>query len=102
MFHRPHKVSAVVDTIPYIIVDNQKISPIERSPRSDSATAWQKGYEKQTFGIVDRVTISTQARQQYRNHLSQASVDVPTPEALSNKSPVPRPPLLAYSPKQLS
>ena len=31
----------MIDDTPYIIVDNQKISPIERSPRPGSATAGQ-------------------------------------------------------------
>lgn len=101
-FYCPHKVSTMADALPYIIVDNQRISPIGRSQRSDSATAGRSGDEEQTFGVVDRVTISTEAREKYRYHLSQARADSPTPDDRSNKSPVTHRPLLAYSPKPQS
>lgn len=91
----------MVDTPPYIFVDNQRISPIGWSPRSDSATIERKGPEEQIFGIVDKVTISREAREKSRCLEEFAKVDSSTPENLSNKSSVVTSPVLAYSPKQL-
>ena len=87
---------------PYIIVNDQRIFPIEWSPRSDSATAERKGQEERTFGVVDRVTISAEAREKYRWHAAQAGTDSPIPDYPSNNAPDASVPLLAYSPKRLS
>ena len=92
----PIKVVPVANDTPYIIVDNQRISPIERSPRSDSAPAGHKGLEEETFGVVDRVTISTEARETYRWHAAHAGTVPPSPEDPSNKPPVATTPLLTY------
>lgn len=53
----------MIDETPYIIVDNQKLSPIGRSPRSGSATGDTAKREEQTFGVVDRVTLSREGRE---------------------------------------
>ena len=90
----------MADVTPYIIVNNQKISPIDWSPRSDLATAERKGNEAQPFGVVDRVTISTEARETSRRYTAQAGTESPTPEDLPNQLPVGTTPLLADSPKQ--
>jgi len=92
----------VVDVTPYIIVDNQRISPVGWSPRAGSAADEPKGREEQTFGVVDRVTISREAREKSRHQEAHAGTDLPTADDLSNKLPVATRPLLAYSPKQLS
>ena len=91
----------MADVTPYIIVNNQKISPIEWSPRSVLATAERKGNEAQPFGVVDRVTISTVARETSRRYAAQAGTKSPAPEDLPNQLPVGTTPLLSYSPKQL-
>lgn len=90
----------MVDVTPYIIVDNQRISPIGW-PRPDSATIEQKGSQAQTFGIVDRVTISREAREKSRCLEASVATDSPTPENLPNKSPLVTRSVLTYSPKQL-
>lgn len=90
----------MVDVTPFIIVDDQRISPIGW-PLSSSATLEQKGSEEQTFGIVDRVTISREAREKSRCMEALAVTDSPTPEKLPNKSPVVTSPVLTYSQKQL-
>lgn len=89
----------MIDETPYIIVDNRKISPIERSPQSTSATVDRPTREEQTFGIVDRVTISNEAR--VRSQRQQAPIDS-VPEALEarhQKLPITSP-LLTYAPKR--
>jgi hypothetical protein len=91
----------VVDTTPYILVDNQRISPIGWSRRSDSANIERKGPEEQIFGIVDRVTISREAMEKSRCLEEFAQVDSSTPKNLSNKSPVVTSPVLTYSPRKL-
>ena len=91
----------MVDTPPYIIVDNQRISPIGWSPRLDSATIERIAPEELIFGIVDKVTISREAREKSRCLEEFAKVDSSTPENLSNESSVVTSPVLAYSPKLL-
>ena len=45
---------------PYIIVDNQKLYPVDRSPDLESKDI--DTMEDNPFGIIDRVTISNEAR----------------------------------------
>jgi hypothetical protein len=73
----------VVDVTPYIIVDNQRISPVGWSPRTGSASTEQKGSEDQTFGVVDRVTISSEAREKSKWYEAQVISDSPTPKDLT-------------------
>ncbi|WP_319406403.1 hypothetical protein [uncultured Desulfosarcina sp.] len=91
----------MIDNTPYIIVDNRKISPIERSSRPDSATAERTGREEQTFGIVDRVTISREARERARHQPAHSETGLTALENLSKRPPATNKPLLTYSPKQL-
>ena len=77
----------MTDDTPYIIVDNRKISPIERPVRPNSATAERKSREEQTFGVVDRVTISSEAREKARHQPTHAETDPPSLEKLSKKPP---------------
>jgi hypothetical protein len=100
-YYWPYKVAPVADVTPYIIVNHQRISPIESSQRSASAMAERKGHEEQPFGVVDRVTISTEARETSRWYAAQAETVSPAPKELPDKSPVGTLPLLAYSPRQL-
>ena len=86
---------------PYIIVNEQRIFPMEWSAQSGSATAERKGQEERTFGVVDRVTISAEAREKYRWHAAQAGTDSSTPDDPLNNAPDASVPLLAYSPKRL-
>lgn len=90
----------MIDKTPYIIVDNRKISPIERSPQSTAATGDRHAREGQTFGVVDRVTISNEAR--VRSRLHQAPIDaIPEPlDAIRQKLPTTSP-LLTYAPNRL-
>lgn len=91
----------MIDDIPYIIVDNQRISPIERSQRPDSATGDRTSREEQPFGVVDRVTISREAREKARQYQAHSEADPLAPENLSKKPPTTTMPLLTYSPKPL-
>jgi len=91
----------MIDNTPYIIVDNRKISPIERSARPNSATAERKGREEQTFGVVDRVTISREAREKARNQPAHSETGPAALEVLSKQPPTTDNPRLTYSPKQL-
>jgi len=90
----------MADDTPYIIVDNRKIPPIERSPRPDPAKADRSGREEQTFGVVDRVSISWEARQKSMQQPAHTETNAPALEELSKKIPTTSP-LLTYSPKQL-
>ena len=92
----------MVDVTPYIVVDNQRISPVGCSPPPNSATTERKGYKDKTFGVVDWVTISSEGREKSKWHEAQMVSDSSAPEDLPNQSPVATSPLLAYLPKQLS
>lgn len=65
----------MTDDTPYIIVDNQTISPIERPVRPGSTAADRYGHEEQPFGVVDRVTISKEAREKARHQPVRAGAD---------------------------
>ena len=91
----------MTDDTPYIFVDNQKIFPIERSPRPDGASAERKGIEKDAFGVVDRVTISRKARETYRCCAARSGTDSPVFTDLSNQSSGGSVVLSAYSPNRL-
>ena len=80
----------MIDDAPYIIVYNRKITPSERLPRSDSATVDRPGCEEQDFGIVDRVTISREARERSKRPPAQAEAGPPALEDLSKKPPATR------------
>jgi hypothetical protein len=84
-------MTPIIDDAPYIIVDNRKISPIERLPRSPSMTDDRPTQEEQTFGVVDRVTISGEAREKARHQPADAT----TLETLL-KAPSKNSPLLTY------
>lgn len=90
----------MVNETPYIIVDNRKISPIERSPRPDSATARRPRQQEQPFGVVDRVTISREAQETSRLHQARREADLPAIEGPAKRQPAAGP-LLTYSPKRL-
>ena len=92
------KVTPLVDIKPYIIVDNEKIYPVEEPTRIGSATDKQKENENQESDIVDRVTISKEAMAKSRWYQSQTGFSSPTSERQKNKSSVPNGSLLIYSP----
>jgi hypothetical protein len=77
----------MIDTTPYIVVDNQKILPIGRTPQTGSSTSHPESRERQDFGVVDRVTISRQAREKCQ----QAQFDT---------APPPDPAMLTYAPEK--
>ncbi len=84
-------VMPMTDDTPYIIVDNRKISPIERPVRPNSATAERKGREAHAFGVVDRVTLSKEARERSMQPLAHTGAAPPTLEDLPKKLPPPVP-----------
>jgi hypothetical protein len=63
------------DTIPYIIVDNQRIAPLVREIGIRSSNYLKGGESDPPFGVVDRVTISSEARQRSRLYLEQILKD---------------------------
>ena len=75
----------MTDDTPYIIVDNRKIPPIQRPARTGSASADRPRGEEQPFGVVDRVTISREAREKARHQPAQAGGDPPPLVDLSKK-----------------
>lgn len=94
----------MIDDTPYIIVDNQKIAPIERSPRVKLKAQGRTQREVHPFGVVDRVTISSEAREKtrhYQTHAEASPQALTTPQAIKDLSPKPRTvniPLLTYPP----
>ena len=90
----------MADVTPTIIVDNQRISPVGWSPRTGSATDEPKGREEQTFGVVDRVTISREAREKARLQPAHTEAEPPALEELAKQPPINNSPMLTYSPKQ--
>lgn len=63
----------MIDKTPYIIVDDQKIFPIHRSARPGSTHSDPSGRKEQPFGVVDRVTISREAREKFRQQAQAGS-----------------------------
>ena len=86
-----------MDDTPYLIVDNQKLSPIERLPRRERPSAGPSQSTPPAFGVVDRVTISDEARARARARFSRIDQPPPGPqdevEKVSSAAP-----LLTYSP----
>lgn len=56
----------MIEDTPYIIVDNQKLHPVNRAPKIEPASSSQPDREEPPFGVVDRVTISKEALERYR------------------------------------
>ena len=67
----------MIDKTPYIIVENHKIAPIRRASKMNPAFAERPNREDRPFGVVDRVTISREAMEKYRQ--LQAQVDAEPP-----------------------
>lgn len=86
-----------MDKIPYIIVDNLRIPPLERSPRSETATRDEAGPQETPFGIVDRVTLSREGLEKSRQQQDIMEDEPPEPDYFSRIET----PLLTYSPKML-
>ena len=86
---------------PYIIVDNQKISPIGSPTCVDSETSGWSGQKNQPFGVVDRVTISREALEKSKWYQTQSELTVQDLKDLSKKQSTTPIPLLTYSPKKL-
>jgi hypothetical protein len=61
----------MIDDPPFITVDNQKIYPVNRSLGPESASGSRKEPDPPPFGIVDRVTLSRQAREQSKRLQAQ-------------------------------
>jgi len=83
-----------MDDIPYIIVDNQRIPPIQPSHRPPRKTGHQTAGQADSFGIVDRVTLSTEGLRRSREQ--QTASDAP-PAIAGNQTVL----LLTYSPRRL-
>ncbi len=56
----------MIDDTPYIIVDNRKIAPLNRVTTPGSVSAEKQNREDPPFGVVDRVTISSEAIEKCR------------------------------------
>jgi hypothetical protein len=65
----------MMDDTPYIVVDNQIIPPIERLSPASSAGDDPPEQKEQPFGVIDRVTISKEARERYRQHVDRTHAD---------------------------
>ena len=56
----------MIDDTPHIIVDNRKIAPLRRASSPDPASAERPDRKGRPFGVVDRVTISSEAKEKSR------------------------------------
>lgn len=96
-------VAMMMDDTPYLIVDNQKLSPIGRINRIDPESRSRSTIDRQIFDVIDRVTISKEARQLSEQILADgllshpSSALLPLPDLSMQTST----PLLTYSPKLL-
>ncbi len=90
----------MTDGMPYIIVDNQKLSPISRTQPMDSPIETLAVTEKQIIDIIDRVTISAEARQKAKQILPGEMTQSTHYIASANQQRATTI-LLTYSPEQL-
>ncbi len=87
-----------MDDTPYIIVDNQKISPIERLQHRERLPNATDEPHAASFGVVDRVTISDEARARAREELARSARTPPDQDPAGGV--LTSAPLLTYSPKR--
>ncbi len=97
---RQEEVTPMKIDEPYITVDNQRISPIERLPHWGAATDDRSGREAQPFGVVDQVTISREARERAKLPPDPSETTARALNRLHKKLPAAGP-LLTYSPNRL-
>jgi hypothetical protein len=90
----------MIDKTPYIIVDNHKIAPIRRASKMNPAPAERPNREDRPFGVVDRVTISRQAMEKYRQLQAQVDAEPSVCTYLSRKLRSATIPLLTDSSKK--
>jgi hypothetical protein len=89
----------MIRDIPYIIVDNQRLAPIQPVSRPDSAGAGRQHRSDLPFGIVDRVTISREALKKNLQDLASFAAEPSVSMPYSPKATIDKLPLLADSPK---
>jgi hypothetical protein len=89
----------MIDNIPYITVDNRKIAPLYRVSKPYSASDGTPGRDDRPFGVVDRITISGEAMEKYRQLQAQVEADPPALTVSSGKTRTSTVPLLTDSPK---
>ena len=87
----------MIDDTPYIIVDNQIIPPLERLTPSSSAGDDPPARDERPFGVIDRVTISKEARERYRQQDDPTNADSVAFEDRKQLQP-PSPSPLTYPP----
>lgn len=85
-----------INDTPYIIVDNQKIQPINRSSRPEHVTVGQP--QEHTFGVIDRVTLSREGVERSRRFYHEAASQSSSPNLIDESENLDRP-MLTYSPK---
>lgn len=92
-----------MDDTPYLIVDNQRLSPVGRISRIDRTFRSRTAVEREIVDVVDRVSISKEARRKAKQMLAEKSSAspshhrLPSPRQFTKASNV----LLTYSPKSL-
>lgn len=89
----------MIGDTPYIIVDNQRLHPISRAPKIDPTSSAQPDRKVPHFGVVDRVTISTEALERYRQYQSTATANTQKVSDLSEHQQATAPARLSDLPK---
>jgi hypothetical protein len=75
----------VVEKTPYIIVDNRKLLPINRLQPSQPASNNGPERKETPFGVIDRVTISAEAREKSRRYQARRATAPIAEQAPSNQ-----------------
>jgi hypothetical protein len=65
------------DDTPYIIVDNKKIAPVSRLSKPGSASDSKPNRQDHPYGVIDRVSISTEAMEKNRQLQRQSEAQPP-------------------------
>ena len=82
----------MIDDIPFMIVDNQKIAPLRGASKMELVSAEMPNRNDRPFGIVDRVTISKEAMEKYRQLQTPVAADPPQfshPSRIAQVSAIP-------------
>ena len=90
----------MIDDTPYIMVDNRKIPLLHRVTTPGSVSADRPKRKDQPFGVVDRVTISSEAIEKHRQLRTALEAEPPAFDHPHSKSRASGIPLLTDSPKK--
>jgi hypothetical protein len=87
----------MIEKMPYIIIDNRKLAPINRLQSTQPAADGEPERRETPFGVIDRVTLSAEAREKSRQYQARrASAPMAAQEPSDQLAPAPSA-LLTYA-----